>query len=89
MLTFPGPGSNLQTRGPGGHGSPNPRAAGDSVRLQKVLKALNDYDVDHRSCNDCGINFNAQFRGLVDNTDDRHLILKCGKCGEEKCRFPC
>jgi hypothetical protein len=89
MLTFPGPASAVQTRGFGGHGPPNPRGAGDNARLERVLKALRDYDVDHKSCNDCSINFNAQWRGIVDGTDDRNLVLMCGKCGNEKCRFPC
>jgi hypothetical protein len=89
MLTFPGPASAVQTRGFVGHGPPNPRAAGENARLEKILKALRDYDVDHKSCNDCSINFNAQWRGIVDGTDDRNLVLMCGKCGNEKCRFPC
>ena len=80
MLTFVGPGSTAQTRGP-----PGPPNAGNDSRLRKVLKALKDYCVDHRACNDCGINFNAQFRGIVEHIEDDRLILKCGKCDSEKC----
>ncbi|KAI4848655.1 hypothetical protein E4T44_03811 [Aureobasidium sp. EXF-8845] len=87
--TRAGPTSNVQTRGSGGHGPSNASSPGGNARLEKVLKALRDYAVDHKSCNDCSINFNAQWRGLVDGTDDRHLILMCSKCGNEKCRFPC
>ncbi|KEQ72939.1 hypothetical protein M436DRAFT_82211 [Aureobasidium namibiae CBS 147.97] len=75
-----GPGSTAQTRP--AHGSSN---AGNDNRLKKVLEALKDYCVDHRACNDCGINFNAQFRGIVEHIEDDRLILKCGKCDSEKC----
>lgn len=82
MLTFAGPVPINQTGGQPDRGPPNP---GNDNLLRKVLKALRDYCVDHRSCNDCGINFNAQFRGIVERIEDRRLILKCDKCDTEKC----
>ncbi|KAI5206699.1 hypothetical protein E4T39_02342 [Aureobasidium subglaciale] len=90
VLTIPGPAANVQTRdqsgrgGGGGGGGRNPEP-----RLNAILMALKEYDLDHKSCNDCGINFNSEWRGVVDNPREPSLILRCRKCGEEKCRWRC
>lgn len=84
MLTSAGPNPKTQSGPSPAHGYPNARH--DDL-LVRVLKALGDYCVDHRACNDCGINFNAQFRGIVENIEDHRLILKCGKCDTEKCNL--
>ncbi|CAD0084958.1 unnamed protein product [Aureobasidium vineae] len=85
-----GPASNIQSQGRGGFGPPsNGRPSGGGDRLERVLKALKEYALDHKSCNDCSINFNSQFRGMVDNINDPDLILMCSKCGNEKCRWRC
>lgn len=89
MLTSIGPASNIQSSGRGGRRSSNHGSSGGNARLERVLKALKEYDLDHKSCNDCSINFNAQWRGMVDNIDNPDLILMCNKCGEEKCRWHC
>ncbi|KAH0361045.1 hypothetical protein KCU65_g8964, partial [Aureobasidium melanogenum] len=71
-------------------GPPNPSGGnGGNGRLKQVLKALKEYDLDHKACNDCSINFNAQWRGIVDNINNPDLILICNKCGNEKCRWRC
>lgn len=86
MLTFIGRG------GPNPPNPPNPPNQGPSngnSRLKRVLKALREYDLDHKACNDCSINFNAQWRGMVDDFNAPDLILMCTKCGNEKCRWQC
>ncbi|KAG9851642.1 hypothetical protein KCU98_g3842, partial [Aureobasidium melanogenum] len=75
--------------GRGGHDSPNQGPSNGNARLKRVLKALREYDLDHKACNDCSINFNAQWRGMVDDINDPDLILMCTKCGNEKCRWQC
>ncbi|KAG9659596.1 hypothetical protein KCU95_g1389, partial [Aureobasidium melanogenum] len=75
--------------GPGGHDSPNQGPSSGNARLKRVLKALREYDLDHKACNDCSINFNAQWRGMVDDINEPDLILMCTKCGNEKCRWQC
>ncbi|KAK6003613.1 hypothetical protein QM012_009384 [Aureobasidium pullulans] len=84
-----GPASNIQPRGRGGHRSSNQGSSGSNARLDGVLKALREFDLDHKSCNDCSINFNAQWRGMVDDVNDPDLILMCNRCGNEKCRWRC
>ncbi|THY23421.1 hypothetical protein D6D01_05973 [Aureobasidium pullulans] len=82
-----GPSSNVNTRG---HGGPGFFSSGeDSHRLKKVLTALKEYDLDHKACLDCSINFNSEWRGIVDDISNPELILNCKKCGEEKCRWRC
>ncbi|KEQ59700.1 uncharacterized protein M437DRAFT_68679, partial [Aureobasidium melanogenum CBS 110374] len=66
-----------------------PSVPSDDGRLRNVLTALRQYDLDHRACNDCSINFNSQFRGVVDDINYPELILICNKCGNEKCRWNC
>ncbi|KAH0030710.1 hypothetical protein KCU78_g2981, partial [Aureobasidium melanogenum] len=78
--------------GPNPPNPPNPPNQGPSngnARLKGVLKALREYDLDHKACNDCSINFNAQWRGMVDDINAPDLILMCTKCGNEKCRWQC
>ncbi|KAH0343778.1 hypothetical protein KCU83_g8609, partial [Aureobasidium melanogenum] len=75
--------------GRGGHDSPNQGPSNGNARLKRVLKALREYGLDHKACNDCSINFNAQWRGMVDDINDPDLILMCTKCGNEKCRWQC
>jgi hypothetical protein len=76
-LTITGPVSRVQN-------SPN----GDR-RLKALLKALEEQAIDHKACNECFIDFNCQWRGIVDNLEDTNLVLMCTKCGTEKCRWNC
>lgn len=75
--------------GPASQATPNQRPSGGNGRLKQVLKALKEYDLDHKACNDCSINFNAQWRGIVDDINNPDLVLICNKCGNEKCRWHC
>ncbi|THZ04666.1 hypothetical protein D6C95_03198 [Aureobasidium pullulans] len=82
-----GPASNVNTRGHGGSGFSS--SGEDTRRLKIVLTALKEYDLEHKACLDCSINFNSEWRGIVDDVSNPELILNCKKCGEEKCRWRC
>lgn len=84
ILTSTAHARDMQSNRPPHNGSSRGKA-----RLRRVLNALKEYDLDHKACNDCSINFNAQWRGMVDNIDEPDLILMCNKCGNEKCRWRC
>ncbi|KAI5247471.1 hypothetical protein E4T43_01992 [Aureobasidium subglaciale] len=91
-----GPSANVQTRDQSGRGGRGGRGGGfggaggnAQPRLDAILKALMEYDLDHKACNDCGINFNSEWRGVVDDPHKSSLVLQCRKCGEEKCHWDC
>ncbi|THZ77541.1 hypothetical protein D6C84_08471 [Aureobasidium pullulans] len=73
-----GPASNVNTRGHGGSGFSSPGE--DTRRLKIVLTALKEYDLEHKACLDCSINFNSEWRGIVDDVSNPELILNCKKC---------
>ncbi|KAI5256367.1 hypothetical protein E4T42_01646 [Aureobasidium subglaciale] len=92
-----GPAANVQTRDQNGRGGREGRGGGGfggaggsaQPRLDAILTALKEYDLDHKACNDCGINFNSEWRGVVDDPHKSSLILLCRKCGEKKCHWDC
>ncbi|THY00242.1 hypothetical protein D6D02_08955 [Aureobasidium pullulans] len=57
-----GPASNVNTRGHGGSGFSS--SGEDTRRLKIVLTALKEYDLEHKACLDCSINFNSEWRGI-------------------------
>ncbi|THY84735.1 hypothetical protein D6C95_08076 [Aureobasidium pullulans] len=82
-----GPASNVNTRGHGGSGFSS--SGEDTRRLKIVLTALKEYDLEHKACLDCSINFNSEWRGIEDDISNSELILNCKKCGEEKLARNC
>lgn len=59
-----------------------------SASKKKYDEALKFAAKDYKSCNDCGIPFNCEFRGAPEDPSVRHLALNCTKCGSEQMRWP-
>jgi len=59
----------------------------DSKILAIYDEAMKFAAHDCPACMSCGSSFFAQFRGRPDDKTINHLALKCGKCGDENCRW--